>query len=95
MSQTDATSLVIGDGTGTSAIQPNLHKLYNAWTLWAHLPHDTDWTVKSYKQIYTVESVEGTIALCETIPEKMGDHMGFGLTHSAPYGVVTSHRFPV
>jgi hypothetical protein len=71
MSQTDATSLVIGDGDGTSAIQPNLHKLYNAWTLWAHLPHDTDWTVKSYKQIYTVESVEGTIALCETIPEKM------------------------
>jgi hypothetical protein len=27
-------------------------------------------------------------------PKKMGDHMGFGSTHSeAPYGVVTSHRF--
>ena len=28
-------------------------------------------------------------------PEKMEDHMGFGLTHLAPYGVVTSHCFPL
>ena len=21
------------------------HKLYDNWTMWAHLPHDTDWTV--------------------------------------------------
>jgi hypothetical protein len=31
----------------------------------------------------------------KTIPKKMGDHMGIVLTHSAPYGVVTSHRFRV
>ena len=29
----------------------NYHQLYDNWTLWAHLPHDTDWTVKSYKKI--------------------------------------------
>ena len=27
-----------------------IHNLYDNWTLWAHLPHDTDWTVKSYKK---------------------------------------------
>ena len=26
--------------------EPANHKLYDKWTLWAHLPHDTDWTVK-------------------------------------------------
>ena len=48
-----------------------VHKLHDEWTMWAHLPHDTDWTVKSYKKILTFNSVEATIALCETIPEKM------------------------
>ena len=47
------------------------HKLNNNWTLWAHLPHDTDWTMASYKIIYTFDSIEEAIALCETIPEKM------------------------
>ena len=28
------------------------HNLYDKWTLWAHLPHDTDWTLKSYKEIF-------------------------------------------
>jgi hypothetical protein len=48
-----------------------LHKLYNKWTLWAHLPHDTDWSVKSYKKIDTIDTIESTIALCETIPDVM------------------------
>ena len=48
-----------------------LHKLSDEWTLWAHLPHDIDWTAKSYKKILTFNSVEAIIALCETIPEKM------------------------
>ncbi len=50
---------------------PAIHKLQDDWTLWAHLPHDTDWTAKSYKKILTFNSVEAIIALCETIPEKM------------------------
>tara|TARA_Y100000389_G_C17445836_1_gene511536 strand:+ start:1699 stop:2229 length:531 start_codon:yes stop_codon:yes gene_type:complete len=51
--------------------EPANYKLYDKWTLWAHLPHDTDWTVNSYKNIFTFNSVEEIIALCETLPEKM------------------------
>lgn len=47
------------------------HVLNNAWTLWAHLPHDTDWSVNSYKKINTFETVEAAITLCETLPGKM------------------------
>ena len=51
--------------------EPAVHKLYDNWTLWAHLPHDIDWTVKSYKQVVTFNSVESIITVCETLPEKM------------------------
>ena len=47
------------------------HALSDKWTLWAHLPHDTDWTMKSYKTIYTFQNMEQAISLCEIIPEKM------------------------
>ena len=47
------------------------NKLYDNWTLWAHLPHDTDWSVKSYKPILTFNTVEEAISLYETIPDKM------------------------
>jgi hypothetical protein len=45
------------------------HNLSDKWSLWGHLPHDTDWSLDSYKNIYTFETVEETIALTETIPE--------------------------
>ena len=45
------------------------HPLSRRWTLWTHLPHDTDWTINSYKQVYEMTSVEETIALTETLPE--------------------------
>jgi len=45
------------------------HSLSDKWTFWAHLPHDTDWSINSYKQIYTVSTVEETIAIVETIPD--------------------------
>ena len=45
------------------------HSLSSKWTLWAHLPHDTDWSIKSYKKIYTFEYVEEAIAITETLPE--------------------------
>ena len=47
------------------------HTLNDKWSLWAHLPHDTDWTVKSYKKIMTFDSVESAVVLYETIPDKM------------------------
>ena len=49
----------------------SFHMLKNKWTMWAHLPHDTDWTQKSYKKIYTVSSVEETIAITDTLPKEL------------------------
>lgn len=46
-------------------------KLYDSWTLWGHLPHDIDWTLKSYNKIMNCTTVEEVIALYETIPDKM------------------------
>ena len=37
--------------------------------MWAHLPHDTDWSISSYKKIYTMGTVEDAIALTETLPD--------------------------
>ena len=46
-------------------------KLYDKWTLWAHLPHDTNWTFDSYIRILTFNSVHAIIMLLETIPDEM------------------------
>lgn len=51
--------------------EQSFHKLQNKWALWAHLPHDTDWSINSYKLVSTFSSVEEAIVLFETIPEKM------------------------
>ena len=32
--------------------------LYDKWILWAHLPHDTDWSLKSYNKIIELNSAE-------------------------------------
>ena len=45
------------------------HKLSDSWTLWAHLPHDIDWSINSYKKIYNTSTVEETIAVMETLPQ--------------------------
>ena len=57
--------LSIKESSSTTAF----HKLSCRWTIWAHLPHDTDWSVNSYKKIYTLGNVEETIAITETLPE--------------------------
>ncbi len=48
-----------------------LHKLSDKWVLWAHLPHDTDWTLKSYIKISEMSTMEEIISLNNSIPEKM------------------------
>jgi len=45
--------------------------LSDKWVLWAHLPHDTDWSLSSYKNIMEIGTVEGMIALYKVLPEKM------------------------
>ena len=46
-------------------------KLNSKWTLWAHLPHDTDWSLKSYIKIMNIETVDETVALYKNIPDNM------------------------
>ena len=47
------------------------HHLSDSWTLWAHLPHDTDWSIDSYQEIITFNSVENAISITELLPHKM------------------------
>lgn len=54
-----------------SSSQNVTHPLYDKWTLWAHLPHDTDWSLKSYKPIMTMETLEDGLALNRALPEKL------------------------
>ena len=45
------------------------HALYDKWTLYAHLPHDTDWSVDSYKPICEFATMEECIGLVESLPD--------------------------
>lgn len=56
--------------TATSSLNDmdSFHKLSDRWTLWAHLPHNTDWSLKSYIPISTFTTVEETIAVTESLP---------------------------
>ena len=45
------------------------HNLNDTWILYAHLPHDTDWTLNSYKEILKINTAEQIIAICESLPE--------------------------
>lgn len=47
--------------------EPNKHPLKRKWVLWAHLPHNTDWSIKSYQQIATFEWLEEAIAVTENL----------------------------
>ena len=47
------------------------HSLNDEWGIWAHLPHDTDWSLNSYKNIYSCKNVEDIVAICETITPRL------------------------
>ena len=47
------------------------HMLSDEWCFWAHLPQDLDWSLKSYKLIATVNTVEETIAILDLFPETL------------------------
>ena len=52
-----------------SALKP--HNLHDTWNLWAHLPHDTSWSLDSYKKITTFRLVEEIIALNHNLPDTL------------------------
>lgn len=47
------------------------HRLNDEWVLWAHLPHDTNWSLTSYKHIYTFTCVEEVISVLEKLPNEL------------------------
>ena len=47
--QTELTMDTISNTNSSLASTSSTHKLINNWSLWAHLPQDSDWSVKSYK----------------------------------------------
>lgn len=47
------------------------HPLSDEWSLWAHLPHDTDWSLNSYKSIYNFKTVEEVVAINNTLPQRL------------------------
>jgi len=48
-----------------------LHPLPSQWQLWAHLPHDNDWSMASYTSVMKLTYVEELIALTHAMPEKL------------------------
>ena len=47
------------------------HQLSDKWVLWAHLPHDTDWSLTSYIKIMEFNYLDNLLLLQRAIPEKM------------------------
>ena len=47
------------------------HNLSDKWVLWAHLPHDTNWSLKSYIKICKIENAEDIIALNNSLPDQL------------------------
>ena len=45
--------------------------LHTAWTLWAHLPHDTDWGINSYNKIHTIRTLGDARTLISSLPETL------------------------
>ena len=48
-----------------------MHPLNIKWIFWAHLPHDIDWSLKSYTKMMQLEYVEEMITLTHTLPDKL------------------------
>ena len=47
------------------------HTSKNKWTIFSHLPHDTDWSLKSYENITQITYIEELISILDIIPDTM------------------------
>ena len=47
------------------------HPLNDEWNFWAHMPHDTDWSIGSYKSIMVINTLEQMVTLYSILPDKM------------------------
>ena len=57
--------------TSSQTSVDELHKLSNSWTIYAHLPHDTDWSLQSYKTLFTTSKMEEFITVTESLPDQL------------------------
>ena len=48
-----------------------MYTLNDKWTLWLHLPYDTDWSINSYKKVTTFDTLEDCIILIENINKEI------------------------
>lgn len=69
-STSDTNSKMNSDLNSESQVE-SFHALKNEWVLWAHLPHNTDWSPKSYVKVCTLASVEETIAIMSILPKEL------------------------
>ena len=49
----------------------SVNPLNNMWTLWIHLPHDTNWNLDSYKKICSFSYLEQGLSLINYIQENL------------------------
>ena len=48
-----------------------MHEINDTWTLYAHLPHVTDWSLSSYTKVMTINSIEEIIELYDLLSPKL------------------------
>lgn len=53
----------------TNSLKDVEHFLSNKWVLWAHLPHNTDWSLNSYIEIAVLNTLEKSIKVLNALPE--------------------------
>ena len=59
------------EGTQQVDCSSSVNELSDKWVLWAHLPHNTDWSLRSYTNICELDTVEKVISLNRTLPEQL------------------------
>ena len=59
------------------------HPFQSEWMLWAHLPHDTVWTLASYTPLMKTAYAEELIAL----PQHLLEHIHVLLVHGSGQGL--------
>ena len=48
-----------------------LHSLSDKWVLWAHLPHDTNWSLNSYIKVSDIETIEDLVSIIQNLKENV------------------------
>ena len=48
-----------------------MHELDNNYTLWMHMLYDNDWSINSYKKIYTFNTIENAACLIENLSNEI------------------------